>query len=149
MCVLLYWDLDRTMHLRVIRAGREGWTGLSSCTFDRFRMSHASIPRVPHSLVQRHRSQQHRHLYLLPHSWGFHWKARTPTDTWRPYRVSTGLTSSVAWTGSEEANDFDYFYTMDRTGSEVKGQAWLKIRDQYWAQVQFFHPTSPCHYHLS
>ncbi len=34
-----------------------------------------------------------------------------------------GTASSVAWTESEEANDFNYFYMMDRTGSEVKGQA--------------------------
>ncbi len=35
-----------------------------------------------------------------------------------------GTDTNVAWTGSKEANDY---YTMDGTGSEVKGQAWCKV----------------------
>ncbi len=108
-----------------IRAGREGWTGYSSCTFDHLStcMSHASPPRVPLSLVQRHRSQQHRQLLYFYHILGVLLEG---ADASRQVEIDVPILhetdTNVAWTGSEEAND--YFYMMDRTGSEVKGQAW-------------------------
>ncbi len=128
MCIVLYCEMDRTMHLRVIRAGREGWTGYSSCTLivEYSCLMPRHLVYLWHSFNGIEASNIVAIFSTFYHTWGSHWKARTPTERWRPYRVSTGLTSSVAWTGSEEAND--YFYVMDRTGSEVKGQAWLKIR---------------------
>ncbi len=53
--------------------------------------------------------------------WGSHWTARTPTERWRPTTSLYGTDINIVWTGSEEANN--YFYMMDRMGSEVNGQA--------------------------
>ncbi len=55
-------------------------------------------------------------------AWGSDWRTRIVFNGWNSrgfYRTAT----SVAWTGREEANDLDNFYVMDRTGSEVTGQA--------------------------
>ncbi len=44
-----------------------------------------------------------------------------PTERWRPTTSLYGTDINIVWTGSEEANN--YFYMMDRMGSEVNGQA--------------------------
>ncbi len=107
------------MNLCVIRAGQDGWIGLSSCTFDRSRMPHASCTSFTRSTASEpvtlaSSSSSTTNLGGLTGR-----RRRRPTGGDR--RVSVGLTSNVVWTGSEEANDT--YYMMDGTGSEVKGQA--------------------------
>ncbi len=53
--------------------------------------------------------------------WGSDWRTRIVSNRWNSREVYRTATS-IAWTGREEANDLDN-YVMDRTGSEVKGQA--------------------------
>ncbi len=122
MCVLLYSVLvDRTMNLCVIRAGQDGWTGLSSCTLI---ASVCLMSRYLVYIVHSFNGIEAGNIFLIfyHYSWGFHWKARTPTDRWRSTSLyGTDIKRCVD--GSEEANDIYNFYTMDGTGSEVKGQA--------------------------
>ncbi len=105
----------------MIRAGRDGWIGLSSCTFDSSRMPHTLCTSFTRSTASEpvtltaSASSSTTNLGGLTGRRG-----RRPAGGDR--RVSAGLTSNVAWTGSEEANDI-YYHTMDGTGSEVKGQA--------------------------
>ncbi len=86
-------------------------------------MPRVSPPRGPLALVLRHRDRQHLShlLYSYTIIWGSYRRAQ-PSDRWRSPSLDRTATS-VAWTGCEEANDWNYFYMMDRTGSEVKGQA--------------------------
>ncbi len=86
MSVVLYCEMDRTI---VIRAGPEGWTGYSSCTLI-IEYSHVSclMPRHLINLCHSFDGIEASNIDIANfstfyHTWGSHWKARTPTDRWR------------------------------------------------------------------
>ncbi len=106
------------------------WTGLCSRTLKGVWVLEYLVSRhlADLPLVQRHPSQQHRGRLLhvpaqLP---GVRRRTRIVLDGQASREVFRAITS-IAWTRREEANDLDNFYTMDRTGSEVKGRPELKL----------------------